>query len=493
MALAHLSRFDEARQALETGRRKAPFDKRFSLELAGIAFKLGDSKASKRQLRRALKIDPQDAYGDDFLATLYLLEGNLEASLKYWNRIGKPRIEDVHIVPPPRMDPVLLDRILAFSPAASLMLRDLASSRERLEFTDVFPAHRFELAPRLDGNFDLLLHVLERDGWGGSITERLLSVFKEIPYQTVHFDLFNIRGLAANFESFYRWDAQKRRLFASYSSPLRGDPRWRFKLWLDGRNENWSVPHTISPILFNLQKLKLGAGLASVISDRWEWDTGVSLSERRFIQPLAVDSVPSGLFANGPVLEYQAGLRRIFDLPEKRLRAQSTVTLQLDRTLSGQANHYMKAGWGLNWSWLPQARGDDYRFSGRLRVGRIFGQPSLDELYCLGTERDNDLYMRGHSGTIGGMKGAGPLGEGFVLLNNEMDKIVHRGAFWSISLGPFLDSGRAFKSPGNPGSTQWLWDAGVQSKFTILRGLTFGLSYGWDLRSGRGVFYSSAF
>ncbi len=493
MALAHLSRFEEARQALETGRGKAPSDKRFSLELAGIAFKQGDSRESKRQLEHALRIDPLDPYGNDFLATLYLLQGNLEASLKYWNRVGKPRIEIVRVVPPPRMDPVLLDRILVFSPASCLTLRELASTRERLEFTDVFPAHRFELAPRQDGSFDLLLHVLERDRWGGSVAGRLLSLLREVPYQTIHFDLFNIRGLAANLESFYRWDAQKRRVFVSFSSPLRGDPRWRFRLWLDGRNENWNIPRSTTPILFKLRKLELGAGLASAVNDRWEWNTGVSVLERRFIQPFAVDSVPSSLLSRGPVLKYEAGLRRMFDLPEKRLEAKTDADLQLDKDLSGEAGRYLKASWGLDWKWFPEAQGYDYGFSGRLRAGRIFGEPPLDELYSLGTERDNDLYMRGQPGTIEGMKGAGPLGRSFVLLNNEVDKIVHHGAFWSISLGPFLDSGRAFESLDIPGSRRWLWDAGVQSKVTILRGLTFAISYGWDLRTGRGAFYSSAF
>ena len=45
---------------------------------------------AKRNLRTALHRNPDDRYANDFLATLYQLDGNTEAALKYWNRLGKP-------------------------------------------------------------------------------------------------------------------------------------------------------------------------------------------------------------------------------------------------------------------------------------------------------------------------------------------------------------------------------------------------------------------
>src|SRR5881296_1952170 len=42
MALAHKERWPEAREAFEAGQRNAPEDKRFPLELAGVAFKQND-------------------------------------------------------------------------------------------------------------------------------------------------------------------------------------------------------------------------------------------------------------------------------------------------------------------------------------------------------------------------------------------------------------------------------------------------------------------
>ena len=90
-ALARLERWSEAENAFQAGRRLAPDDARFPIELAGAAFKQKHYPQAAYLLRRAIKLTPQDAYANDFLGTVYFLEGNLEASLKYWNRVGKPR------------------------------------------------------------------------------------------------------------------------------------------------------------------------------------------------------------------------------------------------------------------------------------------------------------------------------------------------------------------------------------------------------------------
>ena len=102
-ALAQLGRLTEAQNALEAGRRLAPADPKFPVELAGVAFRQKNYPQAIRRLRQATRLEPGDAYANDFLGTAYFLEGNIEASLKYWNRAGKPRIADVREVPPPRI------------------------------------------------------------------------------------------------------------------------------------------------------------------------------------------------------------------------------------------------------------------------------------------------------------------------------------------------------------------------------------------------------
>lgn len=46
----------------------------------------------------------------------------------------------------------------------------------------------------------------------------------------------------------------------------------------------------------------------------------------------------------------------------------------------------------------------------KLRAGTKFGQIPFDELFILGAERDNDLWLRAHKGTRDGREGSAPMG-----------------------------------------------------------------------------------
>ena len=99
IALARLERWDDAKRAFQEGLKQQPSDKRFPLELAGVSFKQKNYAEAADYLRRALRLDPADTYANDFLASVYFLQGNLDAALKYWNRVSKPQIEEVQFDP----------------------------------------------------------------------------------------------------------------------------------------------------------------------------------------------------------------------------------------------------------------------------------------------------------------------------------------------------------------------------------------------------------
>ena len=141
--------------------------------------------------------------------------------------------------------------------------------------------------------------------------------------------------------------------------------------------------------------------------------------------------------------------------------------------------------------WYPQASGDDYALQWQVRSGKTFGEVPFDELFMLGMERDNDLWMRAHVGTRDGRKGSAPLGRDYFLSNWEIDKRIYHNGFFSLKLSPFLDTGKSTDPLPGLGSRQWLWDTGIQAKFRVLGvGVTF--IYGKDLRSGHNAFYSTA-
>ncbi|MGH9938749.1 MAG: tetratricopeptide repeat protein, partial [Blastocatellia bacterium] len=241
IALARLERWDEARGAFQRGLGQQPNDKRFSLELAGVCFKQKNYAEAAGHLRRALRLDPADAYANDFLASVYFLQGNLDAALMRWNRVSKPEIEEVRFDPTPRVSPALLDRAFAFAPASVLRLSELQTTEARVSGLNIFPHYRFDLEARSDGKFDVIFRARERNGWGGTKWEGLLSLFRGLPFQTIHPEFFNIRRRAINFESLIRWDAEKRRLRTNLSGPFSGDSKWRYHLDLDLRNENWDL------------------------------------------------------------------------------------------------------------------------------------------------------------------------------------------------------------------------------------------------------------
>ena len=496
-ALAQVGRLDDAQRAFEAGMRLAPRDKRFPVELAGVAFKQKSYPAATRWLRRGLRIDPSDSYANDFLATVYFLEGNLEAALKYWNAIGKPYIETVHPDHPLRIRPALLDRSLAFSAASELRLADLETSKVRLEGLGIFPAPRVLLIARTDGKVDALLNLQERNRWGNNIWEGVLSMLSGVAYQTLYPEYNNINGSAINVESLARWDAEKRRLAMSLSSPLRQNPKWRYRVGVDLRNENWDIRESFTgpaPVLGALN-LRREAGTADIISfnsGRWDWSAGVELSHRDYRSVVPGTSLTPRLLLSGTQLKQTAGLHYVLlRVPEHRLEVDADAASQLGRIWSQPTHGFGKLQGGLAVRWSPRAEGDDYAIASRLRAGRGFGQLPFDELFMLGMERDNDLWLRAHIGTRDGRKGSAPLGRSYFLSNNEIDKNVYSNGLITVKLSPFVDSGKITDNSDNLGSPKWLCDTGAQARLRVL-GVGLNFVYGKDLRTGNNAYYFTA-
>jgi hypothetical protein len=491
-ALARLGRWDEARKAFQTGFSQQPGDKRFSLELAGVCFRQKNYQAATDHLRRALRLDPADSYANDFLASVYFLQGNIEAALKYWNRISKPEIEEVRIESAPGVAPALLDHAFTIAPAAALNLRELQTTKARVRGLNVFSNYRFDLEARPDGKFDVVFRASERNPefkWGW-----LITLLRGLPYQTVTPEFFNIRGRAINSESLLRWDSQKRRAWTSLSGPLFGTPKMRFNLDLDLRNENWDVRRTFAdsaPSLggLNLRKQAFAASAASFVNDRLDWSTGFELSHRDFRNVAAGAVLTPDLLAQGFQLKHLGQLNyKLIDAPERRFTLAGSASSQLGRIWSEQSRVFAKLQASMEARWFPQSSGDDYEMRGKISAGQTLGETPFDELFILGVERDNALWMRAHIGTRDGRKGSAPLGRDYVLSNWEIDKNVYSNGLMGFKLGPFLDSGKITDSTSGLGSQTWLWDLGAQAKVRAL-GVGIVFSYGKDLRSGNNAFY----
>lgn len=498
MALAHLERWKEAHEALIAGSRLAPRDKRFYVELAGIAFKQKKPAQAIAWLRRALRLDPYDEYANNFLATLYFLQGNLEAAVKYWNRLEnpKPQIAKVRAEPMPRVRPDLLDHAFTFAPASTLGLEELWASQARVEALAIFPTYRFELMRQPGGAFDAVFRGQEINGWGATKLEGLLRTLHGLPFQEVTPEYFNLGGTATNIASLIRWDPDKRRFKADISGPIRGDPRWRFRLESDFRNENWDVVHSFSgpaPVLaaLNLRRESVSAGIRRLVGARWSWWFSGELSRRDYRNIFAGNALSPPLLAQGYLLKQTTQFDYdLMHVPEHRFTLSGGASSQAGRLWSNSAGSFEKLQSSLDAHWLPVSRGDDFETQALLRAGKTIGEIPFDELFMLGLERDSDLWMHAHIGTRDGRKGSAPLGRNYLLANWRTDKNVYSNGFLGLKLGPLLDTGKITDPSSVLGSKKWLLDAGVQLKVRML-GVTAAFSYGKDLRTGNNAFYTT--
>ncbi|MFN3323130.1 MAG: hypothetical protein ACK5AZ_06520 [Bryobacteraceae bacterium] len=493
MALAKLKRLASAEEVFLEGMNRHPKDKRFPLELAGVAFLQQDNRQAKQYLRSALSLDPSDAYGNEFLATLYFLDGNLEAALKYWNRVSKPEIESVMFGPDPGVRPDLLQRALVFHGRKTFTVEELRATRANLDRMGVFARYQFELVPRGQQRFDVSFRAIARNTAGSGKLGWLLPMLRGIPYQALHIDYLNARQSAMNFESLHRWDAQKRRVFGAFSSPLGGDPRWRYRLALDGRRETWNVLETYRGTGravddFRMETVEAAVGLERGITPRLAWRNTWSVADRDFRGNPAAEA-----FRAGRSVKQSTGL--VYDLirmPERRFGVTSVTGAQGGRLFGPQGGFFTKANTVFRGEWLPQPRGDKWVVSGALLGGVAGGALPFDELFILGMERDNDLWLRGRVGTRNGKKGSAPLGTSYALLQFDVDRSVYSNQFFRIQAGPLFDFGRSWDRGRSFGSAGWIPSTGIQTKVRTLAGVTLVMTYARDLAGGRNALYFNA-
>jgi tetratricopeptide (TPR) repeat protein len=501
IALAHQEHWEEAAEALRAGQQLALNDKRFPIELAGVAFKQKKYREAKQDLHRALKLDAADSYANEFLATIYFLEGNLEAALKYWNREAKPEMAEVRSEPALRVRPALLDHAFAFAPASPMTLDELLTSEARLRGLEIFPSYKIELAARPDGKYDAIFRAQERNGFGNSTLEALVRVFSGVFFQEITPEYYNLHGSGTNILSLFRADPDKRRALAVLSGPLKQNPKWRYRLGADLRNENWTVqtsftgPSTVLGGL-NLRRESINAEIMRLAGARLSWTTGLEISHRDFRSVVAGVFLTPELLAKGYQIKQKTGLTyELWRWPERRLTISSSASSQAGRIWSDPGQSYEKLQGIVGAHWFPDARSDDFETQWHVRGGKTFGQVPFDELFMLGVERDNDLPMRAHIGTRHGQKGSAPLGREYFLFNGESDKIIYSGGYLTAKVGPFLDMGKmteSFSSLLAQTATpqKWLFDTGAQAKFKIL-GVGVLMLYGKDLRTGNNAFYTS--
>ncbi|HYI96819.1 MAG TPA: hypothetical protein VEX68_24975 [Bryobacteraceae bacterium] len=484
VSLAASGSLDQAERLLTDGEASFPGDARFFVELAGISWRRKQPERAKSYLHRGLKIDRSSAYANEFLGSLYFLDGNLYAALKYLNRVRRPVIGNVVFSPELPLRSELSQRLSAVSTGQLLTGKRLALTERNFERLLIFGSPKFELTPVAKNEYGLLIRspVLAQplSGVAGS----LLPFARGLPYKHINLDWLNMYRRALAITSLWRWDPEKQRIAVKYRAPLL---HGTYTIWTDLRDENWELnrPSLALPIL-RVRSASAGASMQFEVGGDRQWTPSIHLS-RHVFQSDCSNRTPS----NTTMWE----IRNRLDLPrwrypEHRIQLDSSGTLRVGRVYSGQSTRLVGAELDTTMRWLPQHSGDLYQVGARLRAGALSGDLPIDELYMTAMERDNDLWLRGHVGTRNGRKGSAPMGSRFVLMQLDLARQVFQMPFLRVDAGPFLDTGN-IGGEATLGSRGWLYDTGAQASLTTLGGFRFSIVYGRDIRDGANVLYTT--
>ena len=527
LALARMDRLAEAAATLRLAGGLYPRDARFPTELAGIRYRQHRNAAAARLLRRAIRqMRPQDpnlAYARNLLGTVDDLEGNLEAAIADWNPVGRPVLADQRLDNQQldtsghsaALPPLLMDRVFPFAMNGVYRLQQYRRTQAELALQQLFVSTSLELHPLPDGRFDLAVHPVPHPAWRSRPVASLLSTLRSLPYQAVNPEFWNLGHTATSLTTYLRWDAQKRMILASLAGPVH-TPDQRLGVWLDARNENWDLARTLTPgrpvaAGLNQERLAGGVSLDELFGWRLLWQTTAEVSRRRFRSGYGLPTGSSYFTGTTAMTVRSAVQAKLVDAPGARLQLTAMLQAAASRYFQAPLTQSARLQAGLDAVWLPQATGDRYRLHAQARGGDTLGAIPFDELWMLGFDRDNPLWMRGHNGLVQGRKGNAPLGTRYLLGNLDLERLLWRDPFVSVRVGPFVDTGRIYGSAesggtgvggtgsggtgsgaaGLFGSPIWMTDAGVQARLHLFQGSRLILGWGHDLRSGGNTFYSA--
>ena len=163
-----------------------------------------------------------------------------------------------------KLKEALRDRAVAFNALQVLTADALLTTQARLDNLGMFSNYRVELSPADSGNYDATLHLAERNGWGDSKAEGIVSLLSGLPYATIYPQFYNLGRDAVNLTSLARWDSEKRRFSLAISMPLYGNPSLRLRFYADARNENWNLTRTFLGAATPLTDLNMRRAAAGV-------------------------------------------------------------------------------------------------------------------------------------------------------------------------------------------------------------------------------------
>jgi hypothetical protein len=436
-----------------------------------------------------MRVDPQNNYASDLLATIDMSEGEVQAALRSWNRTGRPIIDDIlHNYYLSFGSWVVRDAV-AFHPAGVLRYSEWKTTESRLLETDIFGNVGLEIEPTpIPDTYNAVVRTTTKTN---SLNSFAFNLLKGLPIQTSYLDVWNIRNSGINFNANYRWEADRRRVAGQLEIPVPFPGLLNLELGDMWRRERWNLSPTIRPEYLGVARFLYDANilrlhLKNIPHYRFDFGGGLEYFNRAAsgnLPQLDTNSLNVGKFG------VESNLRLFDGRYQNRLHLEGFAARQ---SILGNIN-FSGAVAELNNRVTLDSRNRTY-FDWTVKGGTARGNVPVEDYFVLGIGAGARNPLRGHATADHGMYGRGPMGTDFVLVNTDIERrIVTLPLFNTLNI-PFLtvkwevfldgaktfDRKRIFKQ-----GTLWI-DTGAGLRLETPT-QSFNLVYGRSLRDGTGV------
>jgi peptidase C39-like protein len=198
-------------------------------ELAAVRFSERRWRDAETLASRALELDPNDSYAWDVLGSSRFMQDDPVGALRAWNRIGRPRLNAIHIAGVRRARYQLIAGILDLEEGEVVTAEAFERSRRLLDQLPDRESARIAFRPEPDGyaTIDVVIH--ERNARPTSVSEWAGRSLQAGIDREVTVRMPGAGGQGELWSASWRWWEDRPRLAISLAAPRQGPIRgvWR--------------------------------------------------------------------------------------------------------------------------------------------------------------------------------------------------------------------------------------------------------------------------
>ena len=494
ISYAHIREWVRAEETLKNGASRFPRDARFHNELAGVYLASNDLKMARESLLQALRIDEDDKYAADLLATVDMSTGDVKGALKAWNHDGRPVIGDILNNGHVEFENWTIRKASTFRTGQVLTWGKWRTTELRLQNAGIFSNAGIEIEPTTapDRYTAVIRTVPKANGRGQLFSALFEAAFFKAP--TV--DIFNLGNSGVSAKMGYRFATNRHRAEVGFVVPVPVPGLLFTESTGVFRSERWNIsrPAIDNGIDPRFYYQATGGRLELKYIPHYQLELGAGYEYRNRTASGAEPGLQLNNKNTGKLL-FQAS---IFPFDGRyRARIHGETFIARAAWLSDLRYSGGTVEWNSRYPFDKQSRN---MLEITMKGGTTSGELPVDDYFVLGVRpptfpQYSDTLLRGHSAiSQTGHFGNAPMGTSFTLVNNTFAHRIARLPFFNVLDAPyvdlkwliFVDLGRTFDYNGVFQQGKILVDTGGGFRLeTPTR--VFNVTYGRSLRDGTGT------